>query len=56
MERQLLEAIPPKDSNNFCHRMVLFGRDVCTARSPKCEGCPLAPDCDTAKAAAKLKK
>ena len=56
VERQLREAIPPKESNNFCHRMVLFGRDVCTARSPKCEGCPLASDCDTAKAAAKLKK
>ena len=35
----------------FGHRMVLFGRDTCTARSPKCEGCPLAKDCDTAKAA-----
>ena len=56
VERQLRESIPPKESNNFCHRMVLFGRDVCTARSPKCEGCPLAADCDTAKAAAKLKK
>ena len=29
----------------FCHRMVLFGRDVCTARSPKCEDCPLKADC-----------
>ena len=56
VERQLRESIPPKESNNFCHRMVLFGRDVCTARSPKCDGCPLAADCDTAKAAAKLKK
>ena len=51
VERQLRERIPPKESNNFCHRMVLFGRDTCTARSPKCEGCPLAKDCDTAKAA-----
>ena len=40
VERQLRERIPPKESNNFCHRMVLFGRDTCTARSPKCEGCP----------------
>ena len=55
VERQLRERIPPKESNNFCHRMVLFGRDTCTARSPKCEGCPLAKDCDTAKAAAKKK-
>ena len=56
VERQLREVLPPKESNNFCHRMVLFGRDTCTARSPKCEGCPLAADCDTAKAARKAKK
>ena len=55
VERQLRERIPPKESNNFCHRMVLFGRDTCTARSPKCDGCPLAKDCDTAKAAGKKK-
>lgn len=48
-ERQLRQVIPPKESSDFCHRMVLFGRDVCTARSPKCEGCPLAADCDTYK-------
>lgn len=51
VERQLRQCIPPEESNNFCHRMVLFGRDTCTARSPKCEGCPLAKECDTAKAA-----
>ena len=51
VERQLRQCIPPEESNNFCHRMVLFGRDTCTARSPKCDGCPLAKDCDTAKAA-----
>ena len=51
VEQQLRRAIPPAESGSFCHRMVLFGRDTCTARSPKCEGCPLAKDCDTAKAA-----
>ena len=51
VEKQLRQVLPPEESNNFCHRMVLFGRDTCTARSPKCEGCPLAKDCDTAKAA-----
>ena len=50
VERQLRAVIPPKESSNFCHRMVLFGRDVCTARSPKCTSCPLAKDCATAKA------
>lgn len=49
VERQLRESIPPKESNNFCHRLVLFGRDVCTARSPKCAECPLKKDCDTGK-------
>ena len=50
VERQLRQVIPPKESSNFCHRMVLFGRDVCTARSPKCGECPLKKDCDTCKA------
>ena len=50
VEKQLRAVLPPKESNNFCHRMVLFGRDTCTARSPKCEGCPLVKDCDMAKA------
>ena len=49
VERQLRETIPPKESNNFCHRLVLFGRDVCTARNPKCQECPLKKDCDTGK-------
>ena len=56
VERQLRLCIPPKESSDFCHRMVLFGRATCTARSPKCVGCPLAKDCAAAKAAAKLKK
>ena len=45
VEQQLRRAIPPAESGSFCHRMVLFGRDVCTARSPKCEDCPLKADC-----------
>ena len=48
VERQLRAVLPPKESSNFCHRMVLFGRDVCTARSPKCGECPLRRDCDSA--------
>ncbi len=50
VEQQLREILPPKESSDFCHRMVLFGRDTCTARSPKCTDCPLANDCDTSKA------
>lgn len=55
VERQLRLAIPPEESNNFCHRMVLFGRDTCTARSPQCGACPLAGDCDMGKAAEQQK-
>jgi len=48
VERQLREVLPPEESSNFCHRMVLFGRDTCTARAPKCGGCPLCALCDSA--------
>ena len=46
VEQQLRKILPPEESSNFCHRIVLFGRDVCTARSPKCESCPLALWCN----------
>ena len=46
VERQLREILPPEESSNFCHRMVLFGRDTCAARAPKCGACPLRGLCD----------
>lgn len=45
VERQLRAILPPEESSDFCHRIVLFGRDICTARSPKCGSCPLSPLC-----------
>ena len=45
VETQLREVLPPEESNSFCHRMVLHGRAVCTARSAKCELCPCARWC-----------
>ena len=45
VEQQLRKILPPEESSDFCHRIVLFGRDVCTARSPKCSECPLAHLC-----------
>lgn len=45
VERQLREVLPPEESSNFCHRMVLFGRDTCTARAPRCGACPLRELC-----------
>ena len=46
VEAQLREVLPPEESNNFCHRMVLHGRAVCIARRPQCESCTLRPWCD----------
>ena len=45
IEKILKSILPPEESNDFCHRLVLFGREICTARSPKCEGCPLSDLC-----------
>ena len=45
VEQQLRRLLPPEESSDFCHRLVLFGRDVCTARSPRCGGCPLSMYC-----------
>lgn len=45
VERQLRKILPPEESSDFCHRIVLFGRDICTARNPKCDSCPLSMHC-----------
>ena len=45
VEQELWKILPPDKSNDFCHRLVLFGREYCTARSPKCGDCPLAGEC-----------
>ena len=45
VEKQLRAILPPEKSGDFCHRIVLFGREICTARSPKCTECPLALFC-----------
>lgn len=46
VEQQLRKVIPPEESSNFCHRMVLHGRALCMARNPNCEDCPLRELCD----------
>lgn len=45
VEAALRELIAPEESSNFCHRLVLHGREVCTARSPQCQNCCLAEVC-----------
>lgn len=46
VEQQLRKVLPPEESNDFCHRMVLHGRAVCIARRPQCQSCTLRPYCD----------
>jgi len=46
VESQLRAILPPEESNDFCHRMVLHGRAVCIARRPRCQSCTLRPWCD----------
>ena len=46
VEKQLRAVLPPEESSDFCHRIVLFGREICTARGPKCTECPLAMYCN----------
>ena len=44
-EKELRESLPMDEANDFCHRLVLHGRAVCTARSPKCGKCVLNEIC-----------
>ena len=41
-ERIMSALVEPERQSDFCHRLVLFGRDVCRARDPQCGDCPLA--------------
>lgn len=45
VEKEMKKLLPEEKSNDFCHRTVLFGRDICTARKAKCEECPLEGFC-----------
>ena len=45
IEFELRKLLPPEESNDFCHRLVLHGRAVCTARSAKCEQCCMKDFC-----------
>ena len=51
VEQQLRKVIPPEESSDFCHRMVLHGRALCMARAPQCGDCPLRELCDYGKEA-----
>ena len=42
----LRDIVPEEEGSDLCHRVVFFGRDTCSARSPLCTGCPLSDICD----------
>ena len=46
IETALRALLPPEKSSDFCHRLVLHGRAVCPARSPKCKECSIKDYCD----------
>ncbi|MDR0983688.1 MAG: endonuclease III [Ruminococcus sp.] len=44
VEIDLRKILPPEKSSDFCHRLVMFGREYCRARNPRCNMCPLQDD------------
>ena len=46
VEITMSELVEPDEQSDLCHRIVQFGRDVCSARSPKCAECPIAHLCE----------
>ena len=46
VEKILRSLIDLNEGSDFCHRIVIFGREICTARNPSCETCPLAELCE----------
>ncbi len=45
VEKIMSALVEPEKQSDFCHRIVQFGRDVCTARSPMCKDCPIRALC-----------
>ena len=45
VEKIMSELVEPSEQSDFCHRIVQFGRDTCSARSPKCAECPIRELC-----------
>lgn len=45
IEFEMKKLIPEAEQLNLCHRFVYHGREVCTARKPKCEICQISEYC-----------
>ena len=56
VELELKKILPPEESNDFCHRIVLHGRKICIARRPKCDECILSGICKYNKNNKKVKE
>lgn len=50
-EKIMSELVEPREQSDLCHRLVLFGREYCMARAPKCNACPLNDICKYGKEA-----
>ena len=48
IEKEMKALLPSDEQSDFCHRIVQFGRDVCSARSPRCDACVLKDVCKSA--------
>ncbi len=49
VERILDGIVPKEEQADYCHRMVLFGREYCDARKPRCGECPVKEECEHGK-------
>ena len=49
IERIIRDIFPAERGSDLCHRVVLFGREICSARSPLCDSCPLSDLCNKRK-------
>lgn len=45
VERELWAILDPEKASDFCHRIVIHGREVCRARAPRCDGCCVSDLC-----------
>ena len=45
VEKDLREIIPSEEGSDFCHRLVIFGREICKARKPLCDICAVNELC-----------
>ena len=45
IEKEITSCFPPEEWTNLSHRLILFGRATCHARTPDCANCPLSDTC-----------